>query len=153
MFLAFGYLFSSHLMPNKPLMESLFLAENQVLSIWSGDADSKTLNYQRTPNPMEYQIVPNKGNHLYTGLGITLCRTPHPNNKEDKNTNPTFSIQDCHLTQPSPSEENKQANFTFFHQNTSTNHTIHEPYTNQRTNLMRAQTKMKNKFNPEAQEK
>jgi len=40
---------------------------------------------------------------------------PHPNNKEDKNTNPIFSIQDCHLTRPSLSEENKEENFTFFH--------------------------------------
>ena len=39
----------------------------------------------------------------------TLCRTPHPNNKEDKNTNPIISRQDYHLTQPCPSEE-KQIN-------------------------------------------
>jgi len=34
-----------------------------------------------------------------------LCRTPHLNNKQNKNTNPTTSRQDYLLTQPSPSEE------------------------------------------------
>ena len=29
---------------------------DQVLSLWSGSTDSKTLDYQRT-NPREYQIV------------------------------------------------------------------------------------------------
>ena len=39
----------------------------------------------------------------------TLCRTPHLNNKQNKNTNPTISRQDYHLTQPCPSKE-KQTN-------------------------------------------
>ena len=39
----------------------------------------------------------------------TLCRTPHLNNKQNKNTNPITSRQDCHLTQACPSEE-KQIN-------------------------------------------
>ena len=34
---------------------------------------------------------------------------PHLNNKQNKNTNPIISRQDCHLTQPCPSEE-KQTN-------------------------------------------
>jgi len=38
-----------------------------------------------------------------------LCRTPHLNNKQNKNTNPIISRQDYHLTQPCPSEE-KQIN-------------------------------------------
>ena len=29
-------------------------ARDQALSLWSGSADSKTLDYQRTPNPREY---------------------------------------------------------------------------------------------------
>ena len=35
----------------------------------------------------------------------TLCRTPHLNNKQNKNTNPVTSRQEYHLTQPCPSEE------------------------------------------------
>ena len=37
-------------------MESLLPAQAQALSLWIGSADSKTLDYQRTPNPTEYQI-------------------------------------------------------------------------------------------------
>ena len=33
---------------------------------------------------------------------------PHPNNKQNKNTNPIISRQDYHLTQPCPSEEKQQ---------------------------------------------
>ena len=39
----------------------------------------------------------------------TPCRTPHLNNKQNKNTNPIISTQDYQLTQPCPSEE-KQTN-------------------------------------------
>ena len=35
---------------------------------------------------------------------------PHLNNKQNKNTNPIISRQEGHLTQPCPSEENKQIN-------------------------------------------
>jgi len=38
----------------------------------------------------------------------TLCRAPHANNKQDKNTNPIISKQDHHLTQPCPSEAGKK---------------------------------------------
>ena len=38
-------------------MESLFLARDQTLSLWSGSTDSKTIEYQGTPNPTEYQTV------------------------------------------------------------------------------------------------
>ena len=41
---------------NIPLLESLFLARDQALSLWNGSTDSKTLDYQRT-NPREYQRV------------------------------------------------------------------------------------------------
>ena len=36
--------------------KSSFLSRDQILSIWSGSTDSKTLDYRRT-NPREYQIV------------------------------------------------------------------------------------------------
>ena len=42
---------------NKPPVESLFLAKDQALSLWCGSTVSKTLDYQRTANPGEYQIV------------------------------------------------------------------------------------------------
>jgi len=38
-----------------------------------------------------------------------LCRIPHLNNKQNKNTNPIISRQEYHLIQPCPSEE-KQTN-------------------------------------------
>jgi len=38
-------------------MESPFLARDKALSLWNGSTDSKTLDYQRTPNPREHQIV------------------------------------------------------------------------------------------------
>ena len=96
-------------------MKSSFLSRHQALSLWSGSSDSKTLDYQRN-NHMEYQIV-----RSYTKetawiqdlaspiISSTLCRTPHQNNKQSKNTNPIISRQDYHFTQPCPSEE-KQTN-------------------------------------------
>ena len=36
---------------------------------------------------------------------ITLCRTAHLNNKQNKNTNPIHQTLQLHLTQPCPSEE------------------------------------------------
>jgi len=38
-----------------------------------------------------------------------MCRTPHLNNKQNKNINPIFSRQDYHITWPCPSDE-KQTN-------------------------------------------
>ena len=52
-----------------------------------------------TKEPLEY-----KTQHHPT-TSSTLCRTPPPNNKQNKNTNPIISRQDYHLTQPCPSEE------------------------------------------------
>ena len=117
-FLISGYLFQSHLMHNKPLVESSFLTRDQALSLWYGSTDSRTLNYQRT-NPREYQTVrapkrkplEYKTYHRPT-TSSTLCRMLHPNNKQNKNTNPIINRQDYHLTQPCPLEEkqNKQTN-------------------------------------------
>ena len=72
-------------------MESPFLARDQTLSLWTGSSVSKTLGYQTTPNPIEYQIVrtPMKA--------ITCIQDPaspnyHPvqdassNTKQDKNS-------------------------------------------------------------------
>ena len=88
---------------------------DQALILWSGSTDSKILDYQRT-NHREYQTV---RTHTKTALEYktwhhptttsTLCRTPHPNHKQDKNTNPIISRQYYNLTQPCPSE-GKQMN-------------------------------------------
>ena len=68
----------------------------------------------------------------------------HPNNKQNKNTNPIISVQDYHLTQPCPSEE-KQTN-----KKLSINLTVYEAYTNHCTNLRGAENKRKKEFNLEA---
>ena len=73
---------------------------------------------------------------------------PHPNNKQDKNTNTIISRQDYHLTQPCPSEGKKTKN-----KKLSPNFTLYETYTDHWTNLRRAETKRKKKFNLEAWEK
>jgi len=53
---------------------------------------------------------------------------PHPNNKQDKNTNPVISKQDCHLIQPCPSEGKKKKKKTYsFHQSTNKGHTKKKP--------------------------
>ena len=88
--------------------------EDKALNLWSGSTDSN-LDYQRT-NPREDQIVRThtkesteyKTQH-HPATSSTLCRTPHLNNKQNKNTNQIISRQDYHLTQPCPSEE-KQTN-------------------------------------------
>jgi len=41
----------------------------------------------------------------YPTTSSTLCRMPHLNNKQNKNTNQIISRQEYHLTQPCPSEE------------------------------------------------
>ena len=96
-------------------MEFSFPTRDKALSLWSESTDSRTLDYQRT-NPRGYQIV---RTHTKETTGIqtqqhpntssTLCRTPHLNNKQNKNTNPPISRQDYHLSQPCPSKE-KQNN-------------------------------------------
>jgi len=66
----------------------------------------------------------------------------HPNNKQDKKTNPIISRQDYHLTQLCPSEGKKKQ--------LRTNLTLCKAYTNHWTNLRRAETKRKKEFNLEA---
>ena len=81
----------------------------QVLRLWSGSANFKTLDYQRT-NPREYQReltqckpLEYKTQHHPTTSSM-LCRMLNLNNK-NKNTNLIISRQDYHITQPYPSEE------------------------------------------------
>ena len=92
----------------------------------------------------------------------TLYRKPHPNNKQDKNTNPIISRQDYNLTQTCPSEKEKEK-LTSCHQNASTSHILHKTgpqkkldhKTGPTTKLdqpypLRAKTKGKKEFNLEA---
>ena len=124
-------------------MESFFLTRDQALSLWSGSTDSKTLDSQRT-NPREYQIVRTHTKEttwiqdLASPTSSTLCRMPHLNNEQNKNTNPTISRQD-YLTQPCPSEE-KQTKLNM-------NLTLYKDYTNHWANLRRTETKRKKQFN------
>ena len=87
---------------------------DKALSLWSGSTDSKNLDYQRT-NPREYQIVRTHTkettwiqdlNHPTTSS--ILCRMPHLNSKQNRNTNPIISRQDYHLTQPCLAERKKK---------------------------------------------
>ena len=128
-------------------METLFLTRDQALSLWSGSTDFKTLDYQRT-NTRKYQIV---RTHTKESISIqdpaspnqssNLCRMPHLNNKQNKNTNLIISRQDYYLTQPRSSDE-KQIN-----KKLSTNLTLYEAYTNHWTKLRSAETKRKKEFN------
>ena len=82
-------------------------------------------------------------------MSSTLCRMPHPNNKQNKNTNPIISRQDYHLTQPCPSEEKQNNN----NKKLSANLILYEAYTNHWAKLRRAETKRKKEFNLESWEK
>ena len=76
-------------------------------------ATPRTAAYQAPQ--WEYQILRTQSKPLeyntqhHPSTSSTLCRTPHLNKKQNKNTNPIISRQDYHLTQPCPSEE-KQTN-------------------------------------------
>ena len=96
-------------------MEFLFMARIQALRLWNGSTDSTTLDYQRTSNPSEYQIVITlmTATKVYKtwhhpAASSTLCRTPHPKNIEGKNTKPIFNRQYYYLNWPCPSEEKKK---------------------------------------------
>jgi len=88
---------------------------DQALILWSGSTDSKILDYQKT-NHREYQTVRTHTKKTldyktwhHPTTNSTLCRMPHLNNKENKNTNSVISRQYYNLTQLCPSEE-KQTN-------------------------------------------
>ena len=59
----------------------------------------KSYSIQSLNKPLKY-----KTQH-YPITSSTLCRMPHLNNKQNKNTNPVISRQDYHLTQACPSDE------------------------------------------------
>ena len=125
-------------------MESLLLAQAQALSLWIGSADSKTLDYQRTPNPKEYQIeriltkaTTSIQDPASPNCSSVLCRMPHPNRQQDKSANLIVSRQDYPLTQPCPSEGKKKNSLTPYRGS----HTLHETYINHWTNLQEQKPK------------
>ena len=86
------------------------------------------------------QSVKAKSESEVTQLCLTLCRTPHLNKKQNKNTNPISRRQEYHLLQPYLSEgKKKQAN---------KNSTQISPYTkayrNQWTNFRKKPKRRKN---------
>ena len=101
----------------------------------------EVINWWELP---QRQPLLHKSQHHPTASS-TLCRMPHPNNKEDRSTNPVISRQDHHI-QPCPSEGGKPPKLTSC-QNACISHPLHEAYENHWTNLMRAETKGNNKFN------
>ena len=134
----------------KPLVESLFLTRDQALSLWSGSTDSKNLGYQRT-NPSEYQIV---RTHTKETTGIQDPVSPnhqqHPVQDASSKQQTKQKYKPSHQQTGSPPHsalpirgKNKQNNKQKF----STNHTLHKAYTNNWTNLRRAETKRKKELN------
>ena len=101
-FPSLGYLPDSGIEPGSPTLQA-----DALISEPPGKSTS----------PREYQIVRTRTKETtwmqdhHPTTSSTLCRTPHLNNKLNKNTNQIISRQDYYLTQPCPSEE-KQTNKT-----------------------------------------
>ena len=116
-------------------MESLFPARDQALSLWSGSADSKTLDYQRTPNPKEYQImrIPQRQLLVYKTYhhpttSSTLCTPTQTTNKTKIQTESSADRITTSLSPAHQRKQNKTKHLTSTHHNTSKNHTLHKAY-------------------------
>ena len=83
--------------------------------------------------PLEYKI------RHHPTTSSTLCRTPHLNNKQNKNTNPVISGQDTTSLSLAHHRKTKQK--------LSTCLTLYEAHTKSWTNLRRAETKKKKESN------
>ena len=97
-------------------MESSILSRDQALSLRSGTTDFKTLDYQRT-NPRKYQRVRThtKENTWKQDLASpnttsTLYRTPHLNNKQNKNTTQSSADRITTSLSLAHQRKNKQTN-------------------------------------------
>ena len=130
-------------------MKSLFLTRDQVLSLWSGSTDSKTLDYQRT-NPTKYQIVeltqrkPLEYKTWYhPTTSSTLCRMPHSKQQTKQKYSPNYQQTGLptHSALPIRVKTNKQPN------KLSTNLTLCEAHTNHWTNCRRAEMTRKKELN------
>ena len=135
---------------NKLLVESSFLTRDQDLSLWSGNIDSKILDYQRN-SPREYQIV---RTHTKDTTGIQDPASPnhqqHPVSKQQIKQKYKPNHQQTRLPPHSAlpirgkTKQKKQTN------KSSISLTLYEVYTNHCTNLRDVETKRKKEFNLEA---
>ena len=121
---------------------------DQVLSLWSGSTDSKTLHYQRT-NPRGYQIVRTHRKETTVIQDLTSPnhqQYPVQDASSKQQTKQKYKLNhqqtglSPHLTLPIRERIKKQ-------QKLSTNLTLCEAYTNHWTNLRRVETKRKKEFN------
>lgn len=130
------------------------LAREQSLRLWCGSPDSKTLGYQRTPNPRENQLVriPIKATTCTQDLESPNCQQHHVQDASSKqqtrqNNKPNYQRTGLppHRALPITGKKKKKQNknnLTFSHQISSTSHT-YTAYTIHWTKLMRAEAKKK----------
>ena len=131
---------------NKPPVESLFLAIAQALRLWSGCADSKSIDYQRTSDPREYQIV-----RTHTKATTYVQDLAPPNCQ----WHPGCLIQTANKTkrQTQPSADRVTTSPSHAHQREHKHKSQPTWNTNHWTNLTRAETKRKKEVNIRAWEK
>ena len=145
---------------NKPPLESLILWPE--IKPWGFGVRALTLDYQRTPNPREYQIVrtPTKAtivykNRYHPSSGNIPCK--HLIQKTSKTKTQTKSSTDRITSSLSPAHQRKKkkktTTLTSSQENTSTGHTLLEACANHWTRLLRGETKRKKEFNLETWEK
>jgi len=91
--------------------------------------------------PLEYKTQ----DHPITSS--TLYRTPHLNNKQDKNKNPTNSRQDYHLTQLCPSEEKQTKTQHKSHPIRSSHKSLDQPQEDRNQKEERIQPFLRKEFN------
>ena len=113
-----GVSFVSHicvfvLIPFNPIKNHLWnlhsLAREQSLRPWCGSPDSKTLGYQRMPNPREYQLVriPTKATTCTQDLASPSCQQHHVQDASSKQQTDTPSA-DRIPTSQNPAHQRKQ---------------------------------------------
>ena len=136
-------------------MESPFFCKRSNPELWSGNTDSMTRDYPRTPNPREYQLVriPIKATTCKQDQGMTQLATAlyaacliQTTNKAKIQTQP--SAERVTTLHSSVHQRGKKKTLTFSHQNVSTSHTLHKAYTSHWTKLKRAKTKKEERIQP-----
>ena len=141
---------------NKPPLESLILWPE--IKPWAFGVRVLTLDYQRTPNPREYQVVrtPTKAttvykNRYHPSSGNIPCK--HLIQKTSKTKTQTKSSTDRITSSLSPAHQRKKkkkkkktTTFTSSQGNTSAGHTLREACANHWTRLLREETKRKKEF-------
>ena len=123
------------------------LTREQSLRPQCGSPDSKTLGYQRMPNPREYQLVriPTKATTCTQDLASPSCQQHHVQDTSSKQQTDKPSA-DRIPTSQNPAHQRKQektktkTKLTSSHQISSTSHT-YTAYTINWTKRMRAEAK------------